>query len=119
MFTQISFPASWGPMLNLSTGKLIVDENSFSLVPNDGLTALTLSVGKKAYSSQTYSIDAIIGYENNFMAWMSILLNDGNKVKLSIGSKDKKREIISALEQRRLAIFSNRGKVAPQLTVTI
>lgn len=112
-FPQISFPASWGPLFNLSSGKIVVDDRTFSLVPNTAMTALTLSVGK-AYSNQVFPIDAIIGYESNFMAWMSIILNDGKKIKLSIGSKSKKREMINALEQRRLAIFSDMGKVAPQ-----
>lgn len=118
-FPQMAFPASWGPMFNLSTGKLVVDDRTFSLVPNTTLTSLSFAVGNKAYSSQVYPIDAIIGYESNFMAWMSIILNDGNKVKLSIGSKSKKREIINTLEQRRIAFFSNMGKTAPQLISNI
>ena len=34
------------------------------------------------------------------MAYMSILLNDGRKVKISVGSRKKKLEIISALEKQ-------------------
>lgn len=119
MFTQVMFPAVWGPMFNLSNGKLVVDEQTFSLVPNTALKVMALSVGKKAYSSQTFPIDAITGYESNFMAWMSILFRDGSKVKVSIGSKSKKREIIAALEERRSAIFAAKGQSAPQLSVTI
>lgn len=106
-------------MFNLSTGKIIVDDQTFSLVPDTILTALTLTTGKKAYSNKVFPIDAITGYESNFMAWMSIILNDGNKIKLSIGSKSKKREIINALEQRRIAFFSNMGKTAPHLISNI
>ena len=116
---QITFPASWGPMFNVSTGKIVIDDQTFSLVPDKKLTALTFTTGKKAYSNKVFPIDAIIGYESNFMAWMSIILNDGNKIKLSIGFKSKKRELINALEQRRITLFSNMGKTATLLISNI
>lgn len=117
--SQIRFPATWGPMLNLSTGKLIIDDATFMLVPDTGLTVLSGGIGRKAYANQTYPLDAIVGYENNFMAYMSILFADGKKLKLSIGSKSKKRELVNALEQKRAALFSAQGKPLPPLTSII
>lgn len=119
MFQQKSFPAAWGSFFNLSSGSVVVDEQTFSLVPNGALTALTFSIGKKAYSVQTFPIEAIIGYKGIFMAWMSILLNDGSKVNVSIGTNEKKRALIEALEQQRAAIFAAKGQVAPRLVSVI
>lgn len=117
---QKKFWVVWGPIFNQSTGDLVVDEQTFSLVPNKIDTALvTLAIGKKAYSIQTFQIDSIIGYENNFMAYMSILLNDGRKVKISVGSRKKKLEIISALEKQRNAIYIVKGESIPELSSTI
>lgn len=87
MFQQESIMASWGSMFNISSGRIIIDEQTFSLVPNVALTAMAMNLGTKAYSTQTFPIDAIIGYKQIFMAWMAILLNDGTKVKVSIGTK--------------------------------
>lgn len=53
------------------------------------------------------------------MAYMSILLNDGRKVKISVGSRKKKLEIISALEKQRNAIYIARGESIPELSSTI
>lgn len=55
----------------------------------------------------------------NFMAYMSILLNDGRKVKISVGSRKKKLEIISALEKQRNAIYIAKGESIPELSSTI
>lgn len=119
MFQQESIMASWGSMFNISSGRIIIDEQTFSLVPNVALTAMAMNLGTKAYSTQTFPIDAIIGYKQIFMAWMAILLNDGTKVKVSIGTKKKKQQLISALEARRNAIFASRGQYAPPLISVI
>lgn len=45
---QKKFWVVWGPIFNQSTGDLVVDEQTFSLVPNKIDTALvTLAIGKK------------------------------------------------------------------------
>lgn len=93
--------------------------DSFSLVPNDDVTGLMLTVGKKAYSTNSFPIEAIIGYENIFMAWMSIILNNGKKVKISVGSKSKKKDLIATLEKQRFAIFETKGEMVPPLSMTI
>lgn len=114
-----SFLVSWGPVFNLTIGKLVIEEDSFSLVPNDAVTGLMLTVGKKAYSTNSFPIDAIIGYKNIFMAWMSIILNNGKKINISVGSKSKKKELIAFLEQQRFAIFEAKGEMVPPLSMTI
>ncbi|MDE6272797.1 MAG: hypothetical protein K2M31_07305 [Muribaculaceae bacterium] len=119
MYNQESFGATWGPMYNLSNGSIVVDERAFSLVPNGLATAATLSFGKDAYSTKTFPIEDIAGYKNGLLAWMTILLRNGDKLKISIGSKSKKLELIKALEQRRLAIFRDRGQNAPRLVSII
>ena len=102
------FMVSWGPMLNLSTGNLVIEEETFSLVPNDAMTAVTLSVGN-AYSTKSFPIEDIVGYKNGFMAWMAIILKNGEKIKISVGTKNKKKEIVAALELQRNAVFSAKG----------
>lgn len=114
-----SFLVSWGPVFNLTVGKLVIEGDSFSLVPNDAVTGLMLTVGKKAYSTNSFPIEAIIGYENIFMAWMSIILNNGKKVKISVGSKSKKKDLIATLEKQRFAIFETKGEMVPPLSMTI
>lgn len=116
---QISFRVAWGSLFNLSNGKLVVDDTTFTLVPNVALTAINMSLGAKAYSNQTFPIDAIIGYKKVFMAYMAILFNNGSKLRVSIGTDDKKRELIYALEQRRAAIFAARGQRMLPLIQTI
>ena len=119
MEQEFRIMASWGPIFNLSTGQIVVDDQHFTLVPNKALTAMALSVGKGVYANHPYDIENIAGYENNFMAWMTILLRDGSKVKVSIGSKSKKHELIAALEKRRAALFASRGHQLPLLTSII
>lgn len=114
-----SFLVSWGPVFNLTVGKLVIGGDSFSLVPNDDVTGLMLTVGKKAYSTNSFPIEAIIGYENIFMAWMSIILNNGKKVKISVDSKSKKKDLIATLEKQRFAIFETKGEMVPPLSMTI
>ena len=84
MEQEFRIMASWGPIFNLSTGQIVVDDQHFTLVPNKALTAMALSVGKGVYANHPYDIENIAGYENNFMAWMTILLRDGSKVKVKI-----------------------------------
>lgn len=45
MNSQEIFSATWGPVFNLSTGKIVVEDLTFSLVPNGLATAATLSIG--------------------------------------------------------------------------
>lgn len=119
MSQEYRIMAAWGPLFNLTNGNIVVDDRHFTLVPNKALTAMAFSVGKGAYATRPYDIENIAGYENNFMAWMTILLRDGSKVKVSIGSKSKKHELIAALEQRRAALFAARGQQPPVLTSII
>lgn len=118
-FPQESFPATWGTTFNLSNGKVVVDDDTFSLVPDGALTAIIGTVGKKAYSSRKYPIWNIVGYKGVFMAWMKILFDDGTELKVSIGTDSKKRRLIAALERRRAAIFAAAGDPLPPLVADI
>lgn len=118
-FPKVSFPATWGKTFNLSNGKVVVDDDTFSLVPNAVLTAMIGSLGDKAYNTRNYPIWNITGYQKVFMAWMKILFSDGTELKVSIGTDSKKRKLIAALEERRAAIFAAAGDPLPPLTATI
>lgn len=115
-FPQESFPMSWGPMLNLSTGKAILDDETITLQPNVAGTVITGGMGKGAYTPKVFNIADICGYSSGFAAWMSIHFTDGSKMKVSVAiSKKAKRQFIEAIERRRAYCFTSRKLPVPPL----
>lgn len=120
IFQQESFNAAWGPVFNITSGTLVIDDETFVLQPSIAKTVMSGGIGKKAYTPKVYNIAEVCGYTNKFAAWMEIMFADGSSLKLSHSlSKDSKRKLIAAIERRRARYFESRGEALPPLKSTI
>lgn len=120
VFQQEEFSATWGPLLNLTNGNIVLDDETITLQPSVAKTVMSGGIGRSAYTSQVYKIADVCGYVNKFAAWMEIMFADGTRLKLSYSiSKNSKRKLIEAIERRRAHYYESRGENIPQLKSNI
>lgn len=96
-FPQEKFRASWGSLINLSTGNLVIDDDTITLQPNIAQTVVSGGMSRKAYKPQIFNIADVCGYSSVFAAWMAIHLTDGTKIKVSIAISKKRNKNLSML----------------------
>ena len=97
-------------------GRLCINPESFSFKPN----ALGHILSLKKVPNSHFNIKDICGYKKNRAAFITIFMNNGSKLKLSISLKESEKDnIINQLEDRRKAFFTTRNLPIPPLTQTV
>ncbi len=98
---------------NTVPGLLCINPESFTFKPN----ALGHILSLKKVPEQHFNIQDICGYKKNRAAYITIIMNNGYKLKLSISLKDSEKDnFIKLLEDRRKAYFISRNLPIPPLT---
>lgn len=102
-FPAIEIKANFNEGINSIGGKILILPDRFVF------KAHSLNVGN--VSDRTFLIRDITGYKKGILTFLYVYFNNGQRIKLTIGSKQK---FIDALEQRRQALFSTQGLQMPQ-----
>lgn len=96
-------------MLKLCVGTLVIDDETFTLVPDKDQK---IGFGHVSRETRTFRLVDIAGFRRVFASRITITFTDGSEITLA---PEKMKEVVTFLESRRRAAFERLGRPAPQI----